>query len=165
MASPSDRFSRADGSRGQPLPRAAVLLAGIAIGSLCGADTRSLLPVSATVMPYARLTAIAAPATLAVSAEDVARGYVDVVEPTTFAVAHNTPGYVLEVYALLPLAAEIDVYGLPQQVRLTGSGGSIEHRAAAASHENLALTYRVVLGPQARPGTYPWPLQLAVRPL
>ena len=148
-----------------PLPRAAVLLAGVAIASLCGADTRGLLPVSATVMPYARLTAVAAPTRFAVSAEDLARGYVDVVEPTTFAVAHNTRGYVLEVYALLPIAAAIDVYGLPQQVRLSGSGGSIENRATGAISERVALTYRVVLGPDARTGTYPWPLQLAVRPL
>ena len=145
MALPPDRSSRTVPVRGQPLPRAAVLLAGVVVGSLCGADTRGLLPVSATVMPYARLTAVVA--------------------PTTFAVAHNTRGYVLEVYALLPIAAEIDVYGLPQQVRLAGTGGSIEHHTTGTSGEQVALTYRVVLGPDARTGTYPWPLQLAVRPL
>ena len=165
MALPPDRSSRTVPVRGQPLPRAAVLLAGLVVGSLCGADTRGLLPVSATVMPYARLTAVVAPTSFAVSAEDVARGYVDIVEPTTFAVAHNTRGYVLEVYALLPIAAEIDVYGLPQQVRLAGTGGSIEHHTTGTSGEQVALTYRVVLGPDARTGTYPWPLQLAVRPL
>ena len=46
-----------------------------------------------------------------------------------------------------------------------GTGGSIEHHTTGTSGEQVALTYRVVLGPAARTGTYPWPLQLAVRPL
>jgi hypothetical protein len=165
MALSCDSLGRTAAVRCRPLPRVAALLAGIAIGSLCGADTRSVLPVSVTVLPYARLTEVAVPASIAVSAHDVARGYVEVVEPMTLAVAHNTAGYVLEVHALLPIASRIDVYGLPEQVRLAGTGGSIEHRSPPATNERVALTYRLVLSPDTRAGDYPWPLQVAVRPL
>lgn len=165
MAFSCDSLGRVAAARGRPLPRAALLLSGIAIGSLCGADTRSVLPVSATVLPYARLTDVAVPATMAVSAGDVARGYVEVVEPTKLAVAHNTAGYVLEVHSLLPIASRIEVYGLPEQVRLEGTGGSIEHRSPPSIDERVALTYRLVLTPDTRAGDYPWPLHLSVRPL
>lgn len=123
------------------------------------------MAVTARVMPVARLTGLREPRELRITAEDVARGYVLVTEPTTFAVAGNTPGYVLDVTPTLPLAHAIDVYGLPASVHLDQGGGSIVTPATLATHEALALTYRVQLHPGAQPGTYPWPLHLSVHPL
>jgi hypothetical protein len=39
----------------------------------------------------------------------------------------------------------------------------VVQREAAAGRRVLALDYQFILAPDARPGTYAWPLELAVR--
>ena len=142
----------------------AAVFALTAIG-LCAADTRTQLLVTATVQPTARFTRLLVPQSLEVTADDAARGFIDVPEPTRLSVSSNSNGFVLDVHSVVPMLAGMNVYGLGGAVTLVGEGGSIVERSRPAGTSDLDLTFRLVLARGTPPGRYPWPLQLGVRPL
>ncbi len=125
-------------------------------------DVRAILSVSATVPARASLEAISQPLALAVSAEDVARGYVDV--PGRYHVSHNDRrGYLLQFVPLGGIAREIQVRGLGGAWAL--GGGTVEvHRPGDSFEQDVALEFRFVLAEGTRPGTFGWPLELSVQP-
>jgi len=145
--------------------RTGAVLAGIAMFGWCTADTRTQFMVQATVLPVARFTRLISPIVLDVTSTDVARGYVEVTQPTRVSVASNASGFVLDVHTIVPVLSGISVYGVSGSATLTGEGGSIVERNRVPGTADLELTFRLVLAPGTEAGRYAWPLQLAVRPL
>jgi hypothetical protein len=123
--------------------------------------------VGAFVRPVASLNVRAAPPAINVSANDVARGYVDVANPTQLDVQTNSSeGYVLNVLPRTNLFSQVQVRGLDSRVELGADGGSVVQRwNQNERRKSLSLTYRFVLQQDVRPGSYPWPLQFGVTPL
>ena len=126
------------------------------------------LQVSATVLKHASLQVLAQPASVVVTADDIARGYVDVPMPAQVAVQSNTQGgYMLMFDSQGEFLRQTLVKGLDTEVQLGASGGGVAQRAAGRgmSKTVLALGFRFVLSESARQGVYAWPMRMSVTPL
>jgi hypothetical protein len=123
--------------------------------------------VGAFVRPVATLNVRTTPPAIDVSPSDVARGYVDVANPTQIDVQSNSNnGYVLNVLPRTNLFSQVQLRGLDSRVELGADGGSVVQRwNQNERRKSLSLTYRFVLQQDVQPGSYPWPLQFGVMPL
>lgn len=124
--------------------------------------------VSATVLKHASLKVLAQPASIVITPEDVARGYVDVAAPAQVAIKSNSPGgYMLEFANEGDFMRQIQVRGLATDLQLGVAGGAVMQPGAASgiTRATLDLGFRFLLAQSARPGTYPWPVHLSVTPI
>ncbi|HKW80337.1 MAG TPA: hypothetical protein VJQ49_04965 [Casimicrobiaceae bacterium] len=164
-------ISELDVARGLKLQRvligvalaAALALSGtpkVARAAPASAGT-SALRVAANVLPYLRLQILRQPATLAVTTEDVERGYVDVPAATDLmARSNDRNGFSLSFDSRSTLFRKAQVSGLDRGLEI-GPEGGMTHQAFAGSQKLLRLSYRFFLSPQVGPGNYPWPLQIS----
>jgi len=135
------------------------------LASLCGADSGTLLQVSANVSPVARLEGLA-PAPLLITSADVARGFVDTPHPLRLHVFSNSrAGFALDVAAQSPWFTAVAIEGLDTPVTLGAEGGTIVQRWQRAPSRALELRLRFRFEPGLVPGLYAWPLLLRARPL
>lgn len=119
--------------------------------------------VSVTVPPQVTLESLDAPSLLAITADDVARGYKDI--SARYRVRHNVRrGYLLQIAPRSGLAREVRVSGLGAEVVLHDEAAEI-HRSGEAFEQELALGFRFVLAAGVHPGTFELPVQLAPMPL
>ncbi len=126
-------------------------------------EVRSTLMVSATVAPRVTLDALQQPSSLAVSDDDVARGYVDVT--AVYRVRNNDPaGYTLRFEPRVGLATAVEVDGLAAEVVMRDETIEVTQPAAIDARE-LMLRYRVVLDPAVPSGTYPMPVRVSASTL
>lgn len=136
--------------------------------AMAGAN-EARLQVSATVMKHASLKILAQPASVVVTAADIAQGYLDVPGRAQVAVQNNSlEGYLLMFESQGEFLRQIIVKGLGSDVQLdVGAGGSVTRHAAGRgmSKEVLELGFRFVLSAAARQGVYAWPMRLSVTPL
>ena len=129
-------------------------------------DVHSDLSVSVIVRPAANIELRSAPNGLDISALDLQRGYIEVMQPTQLTVRSNSPnGYALEVLTVAPLLSSMIVEGLNSNLALGADGGTIVQRWQKPQAVNLSLKFRFELAPGLSVGNYPWPVRLAVRPL
>jgi len=132
------------------------------------AEGSARIRVTATVPARATLRVLHQVGTLVVTPEDVARGYVDAPSATRIEVRNNSRGGCLLVFegTAGPDApfVRISVRGFERDVEIGPGGGFVPH-SYAPGPVTSELSYRFSLGRDARPGTYPWPLQVSVRPM
>jgi hypothetical protein len=130
-------------------------------------DAHSDFSVSVTVRAVANMEIKSVPAGLDISSADLQRGFVDVVQPTQLTVRSNSPsGFALDVLTVAsPLVSSMVIEGLSSDLALGADGGTIVQRWERPQAVNLSLKFRFTLAPGLSPGSYPWPLRLAVRPL
>jgi hypothetical protein len=129
-------------------------------------DVHSGFSVSVIVRPVANIELQSAPTGLDISAADLRRGYIDVMQPTQFTVRSNSPnGYALEFLTVAPVLSSMIVEGLNSDLALGCDGGTIVQRWQKPQAVNVSLKFRFELVPGLSIGTYPWPVRLAVRPL
>jgi hypothetical protein len=145
--------------------RLALVVAG-SIASAGAKDAHTELSVSATVRATARIDLQSVPAALEISALDLARGYIDVPQPTQLLVRSNSQsGFALDVLTVAPILSSMSIQGLDSQAALGPDGGSIVQRWQRPQAVNLSLRFRFALAPGIAPGMYPWPVRVSVRPL
>ncbi len=144
---------------------ASVLLLLPARPARAGSASASLA-VSVVVPPRAILSVDAEPASLSVTPEDVARGYVDVPVATRARVRTNTPeGWLLEIHVAPGPWRSLEVTGLGAPAQVSGSGGFLARPYPGTTRPvPLELSCRFLLAPDAAPGLYPWPVALAATP-
>jgi hypothetical protein len=124
------------------------------------------IPVSVAVLPRTAIISATMPASLDVSALDVARGFVDVRGSSQILVTNNSPeGFELEVLTGESVFSSVAVYGLGADDTVDADGGEIFLPSRRGAAIPLALNYRFQLAPGTVPGRYPWPLQFDVRPI
>ena len=126
------------------------------------------LAVSATVMKHASLKVLAQPASVMVTAADIARGYVDVSSPSQVAIQSNSlSGYMLMFATEGEFMRQTLVGGLGNDVQLDGAGGGIARspEGPGMTKATLALVFRFILSESARQGVYAWPMRLSVAAL
>jgi hypothetical protein len=154
-------------SHNHALSTARIALIVAASVSAAGArDVHSSFSVSATVRAVANIEMQSVPAGLEISRADLARGYLDVLQPTQLTVRSNSPnGFALEVLTVAPVLSSMIVEGLSDSLALGAEGGTIVQRWQKPETVKLSLRYRFALAPGLVAGSYPWPLRLAVRPL
>ena len=135
-------------------------------GSAHAAQSRTQMGVNATVLPVARVQVTSAPADLQISAEDLRRGYVDVLQPTSLVINSNSPdGFALDLMTLSPLVAALVVNGLESDQVLGAEGGKLIQRWQRPQAMRVMLRFRLLLTPGLGAGRYAWPVKLGVRPL
>ena len=124
------------------------------------AEAQSRFQVSTVVVPHARLQALETGSDVVVTAEDVARGYKDLV--ARYELRSNDPrGCLLTIAPRSGLAESIDVDGLPVSVTLWEAPAEVV-LPWARGPQPLELRVRLNLDEAVRPGTYALPLHLAV---
>ncbi len=135
-------------------------------GSAPSATGSTRIQVTATVTSRATLRVLHQERMLVVTPEDVARGYVDAPAASRIEVRNNNRGGCLLVFEGVagpdgPFG-KVSVRGLGRDVEIGPGGGFVPHPYAPAP-VTAELSYRFSLAGDARPGTYPWPLQVSVR--
>lgn len=111
------------------------------------------LAITAVVAKSAKLTLRGQPASFVITGEDVARGHVDL-----------PPGPRLDIRSNSREGFSVAVFSADPQWRVElrgGQGASV----LAGGARSLDLNCRLLLAPDARPGTYPWPVQVIATPL
>jgi hypothetical protein len=146
----------------------------LALGLLCLPATSQAageikVTVTATIAKHASLQVLAEPASLVITAADLARGYVDVPGASQVAIQSNTSdGYLLEFASQGDFMRQILVHGLRSGVvQLSPDGGVVAQSGGASAgitKTTLTLGFRFLLSPSARQGAYAWPVRLSVTP-
>lgn len=144
-----------------------VALAGALVMNLAAADDdtpRQQLAVWAVGLPSANFIMEYQPAVIQITAEDVASGVVEVRGGSRLVMnADSRAGYAVEFSPRGNIFQAVRIDGMGSTVELGPKGGTVVQREAARGRRVIALDYRFVLSPQTVPGTYAWPLDLAVR--
>ena len=139
------------------------------VGSVAPATAAAVsarILVSAAVLPRTAILSATMPASLDVSASDVARGFVEVRGSSRILVTNNSPeGFELEVFTGASIFSSVAVYGLGGDDTVDAYGGEIFLPSRRGASIPFALSYRFQLAPGTVPGHYPWPLQFGVRPI
>lgn len=155
----------------------AVLCAGLgfalAMGTppahAAGVDS-ARITISATIAKRVTFALKSQPSVVTITQQDVQRGYVDVAQPSVFDVKTNSAQGVALEFQSAPIATDvlgIEVMGAGPLFRMSASGGILLltdgwHPTLLRS---LMLTYRLHLGPSAKPGTYSWPVAMTITAL
>jgi hypothetical protein len=142
------------------------MIAAASVTAAGARDVHSDFSVSVIVRSVANIELRSAPAGLDISAADLRRGYIDVIQPTRFTVRSNSPnGYALELLTVAPVLSSMIVAGLDSEQALGKDGGTIVQRWQKPQAVDVSLKFRFELVPGLSIGSYPWPVRLAVRPL
>ena len=121
----------------------------------------STMTVSATVLPFLRLQVLKQAATLTVTPEDVARGYIDAPAATDLmARTNDRNGFSLSFDPRSNLFQKAQVTGFGSGAEI-GPGGGFAHQPYTGNQMLMRLSYRFFLAPEVAPGNYPWPLQIS----
>lgn len=166
-------LSESQVAKGLQLQRAlvaAVMLAALALGSgfpageAQASNQMASMQVSAVVRASAQLQTEYQASHLSVSAEDVARGYVDIAAASRFAVAATKgAAYFIDFHPRSELFQSVTIDGLGGRVELGTEGGTVSQPGAGIRGAPSTLNYRFRLRAGLQPGVYDWPLLLAVR--
>ncbi len=135
------------------------LMLPVLAGSALAAGASQPLVVRATVAARTSVQVENAPSRLNVSADDIRRGFVDAEHPITLAVHTNVPsGVMLHFLCAGDQAVQALVEGMGAGLSAAGSPMLL---AWQRQPRQLMLRVRFLLSPQARPGSYPWPLRVS----
>lgn len=144
-----------------------VSLLGASLVAAAGSN-QAKLSVTATVLKHASLKVLAQPASVVVTAADIARGYVDAPSPAQVAIQSNSlGGYMLMFTSQGDFVRQTLVRGLGNGVQLGAAGGGVAQGSTGLgmNKTTLDLGFRFVLSESAREGVYAWPMHLSVTPL
>jgi hypothetical protein len=97
---------------------------------------------------------------------DILKGYIDVPVATRLQIQNtNLAGYMVIFHGLASPFQKVIVKGFEQDVIVDTYGGSVIQPYHGRDPLQLELSYRVVLSKKTRPGTYAWPLTIAISPI
>lgn len=153
--------------------RCAVIAAALAALGLMavsqGAAADELrLGVRATIAKRATLKVLAQPQAVVITAADIARGWVDVPGSAHVTIRSNSPaGYMLVFASEGDFVQNMRVRGVGHDVQMGAGGGIVPQSGPAhgVTHATLQLGFRFELAPNAREGTFAWPVQMSVAPM
>lgn len=139
----------------------AMALAATAFATCADAGT-TRIQVGASVMAKLSVQHQQGPQDLVLTEQDVSRGYVEMRDAVRFNVRSNCPYRVeMRLDSSAVGSAQASLSG--RQVEIGAGTQSVEMPISLAER-TTAVTYRFVLAPGARPGTYPWPMRMVVQP-
>jgi hypothetical protein len=125
---------------------------------------RASIDVSVTVPRVMRLLLLDHPATIAVSAEDVARGFVRVSGPRIDLLVNDRQGYAMRAELTGAAFTEARIAGLPAAVTATREGvlAQMPTMVGRSRPQPFAVVYELKLSPDAAPGQHAWPVALTL---
>jgi hypothetical protein len=128
-------------------------------------NARGEISVSAIVPAVAVLQVEHQQAELTLTAADVARGYIDVPAASRLAIRTTSrSGCMLDFHPRLALFKSVSVSSTLGGGDLGPDGGTLVARGTTG-RVAADVNYRFHLDGDVRPGAYPWPLAVSVRPL
>src|SRR5204863_10007157 len=134
-------------------------------GQAHAADVRAFMTVSATVVDTVSIRTVHQAEHLVVTAQDIERGYVEVIGGSRFEVRNKGPS-LIEVRPLNPIFRAVRVTGPEGSAEFDASGGTMMQRFASNGNAvGVSLAYRFQLAPGVAPGAYKWPIALTLMPL
>jgi hypothetical protein len=128
---------------------------------------RSQILVNAAVLTRVWLRGVQMPSQVAITDEDVARGYLEIAQPVTIEVRSNNPsGLVLGFSLNAAWVAAAQVRGAQGGVSASTGAASllVPKEGKGLAVQSVALRVRLILGQSARAGTFAWPLAIVVAP-
>lgn len=134
-----------------------VVLALLGIPAAAAAEGKEVR-VIATVLSYVKITSLVNPPALDVSADDVARGYVDVDGGSSLGVVTNSNGgYLVTATGAAGMIARV-------QMRIDNVGGGERVHVPSGPFVNtlIRVAYRLYLEPGVAAGRHPWPIALGL---
>jgi hypothetical protein len=150
---------------------AAFLALAVLLLAMVPRDSRAMRAVakmtaSVVVLPFTRITPLYQAERLRITAEDVAREYVEVRKALVLRVQSNhRQGHRLVVEPTGQDFSRVQVLGLGgTPATLGGSGGAVALPGAASGEQTYTLGFRLFLAPGKEPGEYAWPLAAFVEP-
>ena len=121
--------------------------------------------VSATIMPRMSLTAARHATAVNVTERDIARGFVEVASAAQFDLTSNTASH-LEVAGGGDWFRTVRVIGLPgAPLELASMSRGVAMLPAFVRRHSANLSFHFALTPEARPGTYSWPISISLTAL
>jgi hypothetical protein len=139
--------------RGRCITFAALALL-VPAGSACGDEASARMQVSAVVMPHARLVGLD-DTTVAVTAGDLERGYLDVTR--RYEVRSNAPDrLLLQFHPRVGLTQAVDIRAFGGEVRLQDTTVEFAQPARGV----FSVTYRLWLAPEVMPGQHMLPVEV-----
>lgn len=148
----------------------AAMLAGLipggraTIGQAEAADARAYMAISATVVDTVSIRTMHQAQDLVLTAQDVARGYVDVPAASRFEITHKGP-CLFEFRPSGTLFRAVRVSGVEGGAEFGSEGGTMLQKSSGGVSAPVALNYRFQLAPGVSAGAYSWPLSLTVLPI
>jgi hypothetical protein len=147
--------------------RLATLLAALALPLAspvqAAPSSKAEVKIRATVLSYFRVGAVSQPADLHLTDNDVARGYVDLPEASSFQVASNTRTHMTVAVAFDPaIVTKVGARLLDSEVVASVPGGAAAVTNDHVGKRHVTVTYRVYLNKDVRPGQYAWPIGLRI---
>lgn len=132
----------------------------------CAGD-RASVHIGATVLPHASIDVRSLPRELAISAQDVANGYVDVEPPVEIGVRSNhAAGVRLSVDVGSSQLAAAHVRAAEGALALgQGRGIFVPQEKRGLHARTVKLRLRLKLAPRAAPGVIPFPVTVSLSPL
>ncbi len=125
-------------------------------------QTAAPLRVSVSVLRRQNLEILFQVSTVTVDDKDLNRGYVDMISATRLSIYNNDKnGCLLHFSGLGPPFEKALVSGLGSEVQV-GAADAFVHQEYKKGTLTRTLNYKLYLSDDARPGTYPWPLKIAL---
>jgi hypothetical protein len=132
--------------------------------SLAEGPLRASFAVWAVGLPNGYVVMAHQARSIEISEEDVRQGAVYVPAATRLVVVNRSSGsYAVDFWSAETPFRSVRVEGIGHAVEFGAAGGRVVERAAPAGRHAITVDYRFTLAPDAKPGSYPWPLQIAVR--
>jgi len=174
-------------------PALVLLVVGLGAGPVRSAQSSSQMRVEVTVMPRVDYRIVREPAALVIPGDaheeerggreekhekedregrverhDRRRMEMKIKNGTIVSVETNsTDGYILSLQSVeshVFTSVRIKVEGIGESLRLTPGGSAEAHIPYNGKRRDLKrLSYVFTLSPEARPGSYPWPIVLTIR--
>ena len=122
------------------------------------------ITVSATNAPYLRAETEGTPLSVEITAEDIERGYVDVIAAGAVSLQTNDPDGTILLISIETgaiLSAHVTAGGLKRSVG--PAGGWIELPFKGTLPQRLALSCRLHLRSEVKPGPIAWPVRVEAR--
>ncbi|MCU0976964.1 MAG: hypothetical protein MUC71_11740 [Steroidobacteraceae bacterium] len=140
-----------------------VLILAITAAGARAETGQAQLSVQATVPARVTLEAVEHPDRLDLSQADIERGYKQV--SARYVVRENTArGWLLRLSPRIGLTRHVEIHGLSRPLLLQADSVEV-YQPPARGAQALALDYRFVLDPDARPGSYALPIHISATPL
>ena len=136
----------------------------LTVGTTAAAEARAFMAVTATVVDTVSIRSVHQERTLTITAQDVARGYVDVPAASRLEINNRRP-CLFEFRAVGNVFRSVRVSGVQGSVEFGADGGTLLQSTGASGVAKVEVGYRFELAAGVRPGAHAWPLALTVLPL
>jgi len=139
-----------------------LLAVGFMPGQSLAGVRQASIKVSATIVESVSKTVVRQAASLTVTKQHIAKGYIDVPAATILRIRTNNPrGYSLSVQVNEEMAKEVWVTANHNTTVISGGVGFVYQPYPGAAGEVKEISYRIFLSPDVKPGRYPWPLSIS----